>query len=718
VDAVVSQSLVPLFNPRSVAVIGASEAPGNRGGQAVRLLRKFSFRGTVTAVHPSGDSVAGYPGVKSLSELTQTPDVALVGLAARHAVQAIEDIGRAGIRSAIVWAGGFSEGGADGARQQRSLAAAASRAGVRMLGPNCLGLVNTTLGFCGTFAAWLVSADELLPGHISMVTQSGGLGAAAHAMAQSTGIGFRFMASTGNEADVSAVDVLDLFADDTATHIICCYLEGVTDGKRLIAAFERARRGGKHVVVLKGGRSAASARAVAAHTGALAGQARVWDAVLESAGAIQVFSLDELVDVATCLESNWGKPVPRGRRVAVLGFGGGSGVLAADQCSAAQLEVPPLSAATRGALASLVPAIASLQNPVDLTPEASNREQYRRHLPEVLRLIDASAEADLILLQGGAMARGADEVAARMRDFARTSVSYASVYWPSIPDSAATVFRGAGVPVFGQQRQAIAALGRIALAIPDDTLAGSHGPDGPAACGLPTAGLRLPPATDGQVLGEDQVHDILRAAGLPTLPGRLARSADEAVGIAATVGAPVAMKVVSESITHRAQAGLVRLNMAGEAAIRDAFGDLMSSAREQGGDPHGVYIQRMGPAGTEFLISAFRDETFGTIVSCGAGGIYTELLDDIAFAPAPLTIAQARRLIGGLRIAAYLEAHGKAAALGALAPFLTGLSSLAAAIPWPRFTLEINPAVVTPDETVALDGLLIVDRAVAETAAD
>lgn len=696
-------SLSNLFNPKSVAVVGASDKPGNRGGQAITYLRKFGYAGTVVPVHPSGNSVHGYEGVTSLDELEAPADVALLAVGARNVADVVTDLGRHGIGAAVVWAGGFAENGGDGVQLQTGLAEAARAAGVRLLGPNCLGLVNTGIGFCGTFASWLNTADRLLPGHISMVTQSGGLGAFAHSGAQDLGVGFRFMVSTGNEADISAVEVLEMFAEDPETHVICSYLEGTPEGPRLIRALRRARANGKDVIILKGGRSAASARAVAAHTGAMAGQARIWGDILTDVGAIQVTALEDLIEVATALVHSNHKPRLHGRRVAVMSYGGGSGVLASDLVVEAGLELPPLSADLQNTLRPLVPPIASLRNPIDLTPEAFNQDAFRAKSPDVLAELERTDEIDALLLQGGAMSRGADEAAANMSDFHDRSAKQLAIYWPAAPESARAVFRERGVRVFDNQKIAVDVLRRV--------VAARQAGLGAAAAPLPAevTTVDLPVVLPGQVLGEDQVAVLLRAAGVPTLTGRLATTADDAVAAAGEAGFPVAMKVVSPRITHRAAAGLVRLRIADDEAVRGAWDSLVQGA---GDAPiEGVYVQQMAPSGgIEFLVSALRDETFGPIVSVGAGGVQTELLDDVVFAPAPLDETSARRVVDRLRIAGYLAGKGQDACLGPLAAFVAALSRFSAALPWPGYVLEVNPVLATPERAVALDGLLIIEE--------
>ena len=293
---------------------------------------------------------------------------------------------------------------------------------------------------------------------------SGGLAAQTHDWLQRAGAGLRYMISTGNEADVTAVDALQFLAADPGTSVLCCYLEGLTDGAGFLRAAAAARAGGKSLVALKGGRTAVSARAVTAHTGTLAGRGRVWDDVARAAGVIQVFSVEELVEVAAYLASRAGRPRVSGNRVAVLSYGGGQGVIAADQCTEAGLDVVPLSDATRAGLAPLLPPIASTGNPVDLTPEAFNQDRYRDAFPEVLDVLDRSGEVDLLLLQLGAMAKGARQTAtsvSRLSGAGQTPVLVQTRYFHA---DAREIFRAHGMHVFEDQGRACQAAGRIARA--------------------------------------------------------------------------------------------------------------------------------------------------------------------------------------------------------------------------------------------------------------
>jgi acyl-CoA synthetase (NDP forming) len=711
-DSITFDHISSVLAPRSVAIIGASDREGNRGGTAAALLRKFGYEGEVYPVHPSAETVGGYRAYSSLSELPAGVDLAIVGLGAASVSGLIPEIAAAGIRGVIVWAGGFSETGEDGARLQSELSDAVAGSGLRLLGPNCLGVVNTSIKFTGTFASWLRKEDHLVTSGISMVSQSGGLAANAHAWSQAAGVGFRFMVSTGNEVDLSVVDVIDYFAADPGTNVITCYLEGVRDGVRLTDAIRRARAAGKAVVILKVGHSAASASAIAAHTGALAGETRVWDALLEAEGAIQVRSIEELLEVATYLESRKGRPPVAGNRLMILGHGGGAGVLAADQASFAGLEVAALSEETKDALRPLVPAIASVSNPFDMTPEAYVQEQFRRDLPEVLRIVDESGEADILLLQFTvAELMFPKDIAEPVRDLYTNGKTAVAVYSRTVSPEGQRIYADGNVYVFDSQRNAIETLGRIAPHRPADpesfdrvirdAAALGHGAQAPD----PT---RLPDVEDGAVLAEHDVHELLHQQGFETLRGRSTSSRQDAVAAAEEFGYPVVLKVLSTTVTHRASAGLVRLGVASREDVERRYDELVASTERLGADLLGVFVQKMATGGAELLVSAFRDPVFGPVISVGAGGVQTELIDDVGFARAPLDERSALELLDRLRSTHNPKGLDLAKAGAAAVSFLVRFSRLVDTLPWAGYTLELNPVLVSERSAIPLDGLLIV----------
>ena len=373
--------LTALLSPQSITVIGASDSPENLGGAAVRLLQKFHFPGPIWPVHPHAAKVAGQICYAAIEQLPAIPDLAIIALSAERVTDTVIQCARAGVRAGIVWAGGFGEAGPDGVARQAQLTQVCRDRNFALLGPNCLGVIDSKLPLTATFTSSLVETDRLLPGNISMVGQSGGLVTMALAAAQRHGAGFRYAVSTGNEAVLSTADFVAQFSQDDATEVIAMYFEGAEDGGGLVRALESARDAGKPVVVLKGGRSKASAVAAQAHTGALAGESRVWDAVLREQAAIRVSSLEELLDVVLALSGRHGRQLPNGDRMAIVTFGGGNGVLSADQCAEVGLTTPTLTDSTTRQMAPLLPATASLHNPIDLTPQTSSTKRVANKLP-------------------------------------------------------------------------------------------------------------------------------------------------------------------------------------------------------------------------------------------------------------------------------------------------------------------------------------------------
>ena len=705
-----ARSLRPLFDPGSVAVIGASDTDGNRGGTAVRLLRKFGYSGAVYPVHPTGQPVAGYPGYPRLADLPAPPDVAVVAVAAARVPGVLAELGEEGVRAAIVWAGGFAETGAHGASLQRQVTEAAAASQIRLVGPNCLGVVNTQSRFTGTFASWLTSAAELLPGTIGMVSQSGGLAAQTHDWLQRAGAGLRYMISTGNEADVTAVDALQFLAADPGTSVLCCYLEGLTDGAGFLRAAAAARAGGKSLVALKGGRTAVSARAVTAHTGTLAGRGRVWDDVARAAGVIQVFSVEELVEVAAYLASRAGRPRVSGNRVAVLSYGGGQGVIAADQCTEAGLDVVPLSDATRAGLAPLLPPIASTGNPVDLTPEAFNQDRYRDAFPEVLDVLDRSGEVDLLLLQLGAMAKGARQTAtsvSRLSGAGETPVLVQTRYFHA---DAREIFRAHGMHVFEDQGRACQAAGRIARAA---------APEAPGDAAIARAAeqrlaeltpVRPPRRADAapRVLAEHQVHALLSAAGLPALRAQVARSAEEAAQAASEIGFPVALKVVSDEVTHRAAAGLLRLGVPDAAQARREFTALAGRWPSWASAMPPSWCRRCRLAAPSCWCPRSTTRRSGASSAAARAGPPPSSSTTSRSAWPRWTSPPRSACCAGCAPPAVMGLDIDTCGASAV-EFLVRFSQLVAAMEWGNFVLELNPVSVGPVQAIPLDGLLVTD---------
>ncbi|MGH6913904.1 MAG: acetate--CoA ligase family protein, partial [Geminicoccales bacterium] len=460
--------------------------------------------------------------------------------------------------------------------------------------------------------------------------------------------GFRYLISSGNEAVVDFSDYLFALAQDPGTKVILGYLEGLKDGPKFLSALAEARRRRKAVVLIKAGTTGASARAALAHTGALVGEDRVFDAVLQELAVVRVSSVEELVDVASLLV---GTPahLTFGPGIGIVTFGGGNGVLAADQCAEQGLSTPPLTEASVAKLKPLLASVATAANPVDLTPTTAFRDAFLKNLPDALEVVAAQADIDALLFIVGTLAARADEIIAVTRRFASRSPKPVCISWPSPPKGLRDKLAAQNMYTFLEPADAARALGRLASRR-------RRTADSDQRCGLPpdfdwNALVEAP--RSGRVISEHECHAILRSAGLRVAEGALADEEERAVAIAMAAGFPVVLKGIGAKVTHRAAAGLVVLDAKDSDDVRAGFRRLRARADELAIELDGIYVQKMHGGRTELLVAAFNDPMFGTMVSCGSGGGLTELLDDVVTARAPLGIGAAEAMIERLKIRAH-----------------------------------------------------------------
>jgi acetyltransferase len=688
--------------PRSIAIVGASDRPGNLGGDTVRHLLKFGYPGAVWPVNPQQERVAGIQCYASPAHLPGPADLAVLAVSAGAMLDAIRECRAAGIRHGIAFAGGFGEAGSDGVALQGALVELCREAGFTLCGPNCVGVINAAMPMTGTFATALQEVDRLRPGGISMVSQSGGIATSTLALAHQAGFGFRHLVSSGNEAVLTFADYVHALARDEGTRVIAGYLEGVADGPKLLGALGEARAQRKPVVLMKGGTTGASARAARAHTGALAGEDRVYDAIFRETAVIRVYSVEELVDVALLLAGLEAGRLPAGPGVGIVTFGGGNGVLAVDQCLQQGLATPPLSPASVERLRQLLVPVASAANPMDLTPTTAMRSEWMARLPEALDVVTAEPGIQSLLFIVGSLASRADEISEVITGLWTRAPRPVVVSWPVAPRGAPERLAGEGIYSFPEPARAVRGLARL-IRYRTDLSRPPHAPTG----ALPTLDWPafVPTVTAHTVVPEPECHRILAAAGLPVAPGRVATSEADAIRAAEAIGLPVALKGVSAAVTHRAAAGLLAVDLRTAEEVTAACRRLAARARELDVKLDGLYVQRLVGGEVELLVSAFRDPLFGPMVTCGAGGVLTELLDDVVVARAPVDVPLALDLLGSLRIAR--QALWNA---GPAAQFLARFSRLAASAPWRRFVLEVNPIRCGPETVVAVDGLLVVEE--------
>jgi len=697
--------LAPLLAPRSVAVIGASDRAGNLGGIAVGFLKKFGYRGAVWPVNAGRATVAGLRCFPELAALPEVPDMAIVAVPAESVLGVVADCIAAGVPSAVVWAGGFAEGGEAGRIRQQQLETLCRGSSLKLCGPNCIGIINTAIGLTASFSSLMTEIDHFTAGTVSMVSQSGGIAVNAHARAQDLGLGFRVTISCGNEAALGIPDFMRALLDDDGTRVIAVYTEGISDPQGFVDALAEARRRRKPAVVLKGGATEASGRAALAHTGRLAGSDRTYDAIFREFAAIRVHSLEEMLEVALQLASLPPERLPTGNRVLLSSFGGGSGVIATDQCAREGLVVPPLDAATREKLAPLLTPLASSLNPVDLTPGSMTNPNNRANLPQVLDILADAPGTDQFLFFSSGFGALAPALADMFEAVRQRTTKPIAISWLAPPEEIVPRLAANGVMVFTEHARLIRAAGHLVRygadlrhrirVVPHD------------APGFAWHEV-VPSDGDVHVVTEDGVARILERAGLPVASGRIARTLDEAVQVAEEVGYKVAMKAISPAITHRAAAGLVALDIASRDAVAQTFRDFSARAAALDARLDGVWVQHMFQGNVELLVTAFRDQEFGIVVGCGMGGGMTEVIDDVVFTRTPIDADGAFDLVTRLRTVRRLPTLLSDLQVRLAADFVARFSALAASAPWPNFTLEVNPLKLGPQDVAAVDGLLII----------
>ena len=674
-----ARDLRPLFDPRSVAIVGASDDPAKWGNWLGRGALRGEHRRPVYLVNRNGGTVLDRPAYRSLAELPAAPELVVVAVPAAAFEQTVDDALAAGARALIGITSGLGELGAEAGVRQAALVARVRAAGAVLLGPNCLGVYDagSDLG---------LASNEFPEGTIGLASQSGNLALELGILARQVGLGFSRFASIGNQADVDLAELVAAFAEHSATEVICVYAEDFRDGRAFVDA---AAAAGKPVVLLTVGASEASARAALSHTGALVSDVAVVAAAARHAGAHVVRTPHQMIDLVQALVRT--HPLP-GPRIAVIGDGGGHGAIACDVAAAAGLELPRLSDALSADLARQLPHTAATRNPVDL---AGGGEQDFHSYARVSRTLLESGEVDGVLLTGyfGGYSQYSETFAELEVDVARTiTVAVAETGRPMVAHSmyadspTAAALREGGVPVYTAIEAAAGALAGL-------------GPRPPAKGAPP-----LPPAETGPIEpGYFGSRALLEAAGVPFAPSVQVRTPEEALAAAGELGYPVVVKAVDA--LHKSDAGGVVVGIADPAALVAAVRDLTDRLA-----PAALSVERMAPLheGVELIVGARFDPRFGPVAMVGLGGIHTEVFGDVVVDLAPVDAAAAERLLRSLRGAALLTGtRGRPALdIAAAAAVAATLSHVAAARP-DVAEIEINPLLVTPTGAIALDARVI-----------
>jgi len=693
-----SSSLAPFFSPRGIALIGASSDPYKLGYGLARNLVQCNFQGVIHFVNPKGGSLLGRPMHPSVADLPDPVDMAIVLIPAAGVVDVLKDCAVRGIHAVIVASGGFRETGPQGAELEAKLMEIARHYGIRILGPNCIGLLDTHLPLDATF----LPPPGPPQGDVAFISHSGAICAAVIDWARGQGFGLSRLVSLGNQADVNETDVLAPVAEDHFTRVLTLYLEGVSDGPRFV---QEARKitSQKPIVALKVGRYPSGQRAAASHTGALAGQENAFNAAFRRAGVIRADTSEELFDWARALA--W-CPLPKGRSIAILTSAGGPGVTAADALEMNGMSLAVLSPDTQAKLGQLLPPAASLTNPVDMLASASP-EQFAACLQTLLA--DADVNGVLVVTPPPPM-HTAGAVAKTMIPIIHNSDKPVTIalMGERLIQEAVEHFRAARVPEYRFPERAASALAVLAqraeyLEKERDSQTEDMAVDKESVARL----LNSRDQSSGFLNGLE-TSLILKAYHLPDIPLRLATTSDEAMKFAQQVGFPVVMKIASPAISHKSDVGGVLLNLVDPEAVSLGYSQIIANI--QAAHPQavieGIYIQRMIPSGQEVILGAIQDAQFGPMVMFGSGGVEVEGLKDVAFALAPLTNHDAEWMLENTWAGRRLHGFRKLlpADRQAVLDALKRLGQLAADFPQ-LAEIEINPLRVFPSSqgAAALD---------------
>lgn len=688
---------VRLFSPRSIAIVGASSNLESISGRPLKLLKRYGFKGPIYPVNPKYEAIEGVRCYPSLGVLPEVPDVVLVGVKASMVPGVIEDCASLGVGFAVIFSSGFAES-ADAEAQER-IVRIAGAGGVRILGPNCQGLVNLAQGVPLSFSASL-DTDRRPFGHVAYVSQSGAFGFASFAMAADAGAGFRYVVTTGNQADLDVVDFARAFSDDPEVRLLLLYLEGIKDGERFLDLLRLTRSKDLPVAVLKVGRSAVAREAAKSHTAALTGDEKVWEAVFRQYGVIPLSDADDVTDVARMFG---GPKRTRGSRVGILSTSGGAGIIATDACDGMGLSVPGLSEKMREEVEHFIPAFGSSLNPVDMTAQVINDPQGFRKL---LALMEESPEIDMILpVLSMITGDSGMKMAMDLAEAFELGKKPMACCW-LIDDEHGREFReylsSRGVPVFSSPRRAASALARLAQWELRPGL-----PPGKPQLGIPP---RLT-ETSGD-LTEADAKAILASYGVPITRERLCKSLAESTAAAEELGYPVALKVMSPDILHKTEAGIVALRVRDEEELRNTYGRILEKAvkAKPGARIRGVLVQEMVSGGQECIVGVRRDPLFGLVVAVGLGGVFVEVLKDVSLRLAPVDRRTVMEMLGELKGLPLLEgARGNPPRdIEALASLVEAVSRMALNEP-DLLELDVNPVMVLEEGlgVVAVDALII-----------
>ncbi|WP_447927139.1 acetate--CoA ligase family protein [Vreelandella sp. EE27] len=685
-------NLESLFNPRSLAVIGASQNLGSINGQPIAHLQSKGYSGQIYPVNPRYQEVAGYRCYADVASLPETPDVAVIAVAAKRVPEAMQALGEKGTRFAVILTSGFAEAGDEGRAAQTEVAEIARRYGVQVLGPNCQGYMNISDGIHVGFGA--PYAMSFPKGGVSLTSQSGAFGNSILMLASDEGLGFRRYISTGNESVTTTLDIFEALIDDPETRVITGYVEGFQDARRLVEIGRQALRAKKPIVIWKVGTSEAGAKAAASHTANLGGAMALYRAAFQQVGIIEVNDVGDLADCAKALLPG---RLPQSNRMAVVTISGGAGIAMADRAAEVDLDLPQLAPQTVAALKEVLPDFAAVANPLDVTAALLTDSQL---LTATLEQLANDPNVDMIALAlAAASGTQAAELAKEVVRISEQRRIPILVAWNADKRTNAEAYKildEANIPRYGSPvrcARGAGALWEYAKAI---KRLNQH--ENEQALQLERPNVRKMLAGQHHDLTEFESKRLLTQYQIPVTRESLVTSREDAKRLALEIGLPVVMKIQSSQISHKSEAGGVKVGVSSIEAVGEAFDEIMRNAANYapGAALDGVLIQEMLTDGTELIVGALNDPLFGPAVMVGFGGVFAEITRDVSFRLAPVTAIEARQMIGELKGFSILDgARGRAKAdVPALVELVTRVSGMIMDCSDEIAELDINPVFV------------------------
>ena len=691
-----------LFYPGAIAVIGASQDPHKVGYAVLNNIIQYDFRGDIYPVNPKSGDILGRKTHQNVGDIKAPVDLAVIAIPAPMVAQALSDCIRKGVKSAVIISAGFKEAGTEGILLEEGLKALVRESGIRVLGPNCLGIINTANNINATFAAGMLPR-----GRLSFFSQSGALGIAILDWAIGNKVGFSKFISLGNKADLNETDFIEYFIDDPETDIILGYIEDVVEGRRFLEIARKATRS-KPIILVKSGGTQAGARAASSHTGALAGSEHAFNAAFKQTGIIRADGIEDLFETAMAFHA---RKLPRGNNLLIVTNAGGPGIIAADTAEKSRVNLPQLSRESVEQLSGVLPKNASLYNPVDIIGDAT-AERYAAVLDRVIN--DPHIDGVLVILTPQAVINVEDTARTVIAASAKTDRPViASFMGEERVRSSVELLKASSLPHYSYPEPAIRAFKTLSdyaswkrkePEMEPETAADRASVDRLIQNALRNRQFRF---------AEDDARAILSCYGFRFPEKYLATTPGEAAAAAERIGFPVVMKISSPDILHKTDIGGVRLGIDSKKDARSAFSEITANARKfmPSAFITGVTIFETVPAGKEVILGITYDRTFGHMVMFGLGGIYVEVLRDVAFRIVPASLSDAHEMIGEIRAIGLLKgARGeKPVDLSNIAGSIVRLSRLAADFPLIQ-ELDINPLVIDEKGATALDARIIISQ--------